>query len=766
MPAFFRAPRVLIFLVSFSLISLEIVWTRLLSAEFFYTFAFLILSLAVMGLGLGGLALRLFPRLAGLRLLAPLLLATAALALGGPLAVLHLGLDFVQVVSSPAMLGRLALAVLILCSSFFTGGMVVALIFRWEHADMPKLYRADLVGAALGVVAAIALMNSVGTPATALLLPLPLLMAAALRLTGWRRYASLLLVVIPFGLLPWRESLVAKPRQERLPVVQRHWDAMALVKIQQGEGYKNLGIDNAANTPVNEFDGNWADLRAQPSPFFLDPQPLMESMTGCRFLSIGAGGGGDVLLALKNGAAEVHAVEVNSFINGLLVEGGALSAYSGRLYSDPRVRVVTEDARSYVRRHREQFDVIYSLSSNTFAALASGAFALAENYLFTTEAFRDAYRALRPGGFLIVEHQFYGPRLVSEALAGLRLCGISEPERHLAVYALPKLRRQVLLIGRAPLSEAQIEHAFLALAGKDPMLMQRVYPQPAPGANPLIDRIVREGWRRVQPDSATDLSPADDNRPFTAQQGLMKNVSVEKLKTPDAMEYRGFPISKLLIVVVVALVALLALPLNLLPFLRPGPRLRGAAWLYFFSIGAGFMVIELVLLQQFTLMIGPSAYTLAVLLFVLLLCSGLGSRYSLAAPDFLPFVGVVVWVLLNVFFFTACAEACALYPMWGRMAASAALIGPLGFFMGMPFAKGSTRVGELVDWGFAVNGAAAVLGSGAVLLLAFSFGFRIALLAGAALYVAAGLLLARRHAWTPVERGSRESEHAVAVGQL
>lgn len=748
MPASARSPHVLIFLVSLSLIALEIVWTRVLSAEFFYTFAFLILSLAVLGLGLGGLALRLFPRLAVERSMGPLLMATSLLALTGPLAVLHLGLEFAQVTANPVMLGKLALTVLILCSAFFTGGMVVALIFRLQHADMPRLYRSDLVGAALGVVVAIGLMNTVGTPATVLLLPVPLLAVAALRCSGRLRWGCLLLSLVPLGLLPWREQLVAKPRTERLPVTERHWDAMALVKIQPGEGYTNLNIDNAANTPVNEFDGDWSGLAAQqPSPFFLDPQPLMRAQADCRFLSIGAGGGGDVLMALKNGAAEVHAVEVNPFINRLLVEGGALSAYSGKLYSDPRVRVVTEDARSYLRRHREQFDVIYSLSSNTFAALASGAFALAENYLFTTEALRDAYRALRPGGFVVVEHQFYVPRMVSEALEGLRLAGVAEPERHLAVYVLPKLRRQVILIGQAPLTDEQIDTAFLALTDKDGPLMERRFPRPAPGVSLTIDRIVREGWRQVQADSPTDLSPADDNRPFTAQQGLLKNLKWESLKAPDAMEYRGFPIAKLLIVVVIVLVAVLVLPLNLLPCLRPGPRLSAAAWLYFFSIGAGFMVIELVLLQQFTLVIGPSAYTLAVLLFVLLLGSGLGSRYSLAAPDWLPFAGIGAWVLLNVLCFTMAADALAPLPMWGRIVGSGILIAPLGFFMGMPFAKGSRRVGALIDWGFAVNGAASVLGSAAVLLVAFSFGFRAALLAGASLYVAAWGLLARRSGW-------------------
>ena len=101
--------------------------------------------------------------------------------------------------------------------------------------------------------------------------------------------------------------------------------------------------------------------------------------------------------------------------------------YSGHIYRDPRVRVVSEDARTYVRRHEGRFDVIYSLSSNTWAALGSGSFAFAESYLFTTEAFRDYWRALSDEGFLSMEHQVYMPRLVSAVLEALDDLGV-EPE--------------------------------------------------------------------------------------------------------------------------------------------------------------------------------------------------------------------------------------------------------------------------------------------------------------------------------------------------
>ena len=119
------------------------------------------------------------------------------------------------------------------------------------------------------------------------------------------------------------------------------------------------------------------------------------------FLSLGAGGGQDVYQALQDGAKEIHAVEVISHLNELM-QDGELAEFSGYIYKAPRVVVISEDARAYVRRFTNKFDLIYSFSSNSFAALASGAFALAENYLYTTEAFIDYWNALSENGYMLI----------------------------------------------------------------------------------------------------------------------------------------------------------------------------------------------------------------------------------------------------------------------------------------------------------------------------------------------------------------------------
>lgn len=742
-----RSSSLVVGLLSGSLIALELAWTRIFSAEFFYTFAFLILSLAILGLGLGALALRLFRGLDRDESLPWLLSLTGAAMLAGPPLVFRLGLDFTQVFHSPAMIGRLLLAIVVLSSAYLFGGCSLALLLRRNHQEIPRLYMADLVGGGLGVLLVIPAMNLIGTPAATFGCALPVLLAALLAARGRAKLlpATLAVGMVILGLNA--VGLLQIKREEPAPVSYTHWDAVAKVKIlERGEGIRGLNIDNAANSPVFQFDGNWDRPESLRFEFNIDVTNLVRRFDSCVFLSLGAGGGGDVLQALQAGATRVHAVEVVPHVNWLMTKG-PLAEYSGRIYADPRVVVATEDARAYVRRHPNSFDVIYSLSSNTFAALASGAFAMAENYLFTKEAFQDYWNALTPHGFLSMEHQFYMPRLVSEVRDALRELGVPDPDSHFAIYKLPSLRRHILLISRDPLTDEIRENAYGAEAFRDKEYLQLLYPPPPGQENSLIARVVKNGWRAEQDSASVNLSPATDNRPFVAQLGLWKNFRFKALEKISQYEFSGFPLARLLVLVILLVALVVFVPLTLLPYLGHGVRLRPVPWLYFFTIGMAFMMVEVILIQKYTLLVGPSVHGLITILFTLLLCSGLGSRVSRSVNDRLPFIAIAAWLLLDIMVFPRLNAAMGGLTLPLRMAATAVLVAPLGFFMGMPFPKAGMRVGPLVDWGLAVTGTASVVGSTLILMVAFSYGFAAALVVPGVLYVVALWLLRLEKAW-------------------
>lgn len=736
-----------ILLMSVTFIALEILWTRIFSAEFFYTFAFLILSLAILGLGLGGLSIRFFRKLNNPSLIWLYLTLSGILALVGPALVLRLDLNFTHLFSSGWMLMKFILTIVILSSSFFWGGMALTLLFKLENKKISTLYMADLIGAGLGVVIAVVLMNTIQTQRTTLLICLPVLLAALIQAPKWWRTAPAVLSLVALFLLPQAETLIHKERKERFPVIFSHWDAMANIKVAKaGDDFYYCIIDNAAHAPTFQFDGviDKPDSLKQVSGYPL--KYLIGRTDSCTFLSLGAGGGADVLNALYEGATEIHAVEVVPYLNYMMTDG-FLKDFTGNMYHNKRVTVVTEDGRAYVRQFRNKFDIIYSGSTNTFAALASGSFALAENYLFTREAFEDYYRAMSDSGVMLLDHQFYIPRLVNDAIDAMKKLNVPNPASHLAVYDFPGRGRMVMLMSKQPMKKEVWENALYDLSAENYPQFRIVYPSPDSIKNNLINQIVENGWTSAQENSATDLSPSTDNRPFAAQMGMWKNFHVSELETVQPWEFKGFPLAKLLITIILLVIGLLIIPINLIPFLKKGEKLNVRGWLYFFLIGIAFMTVEVILIQKYTLFIGSSSYAFMTILFSLLLASGIGSFFSSRFTSTTPFLGIIVWIVLDVLLFGFLTEKLVLLPISGRILVTMVLILPLGFFMGMPFPKGTLRVGSLVDWGFAVNGAASVLGSTAIMLVAFNYGYGVALVTGAFAYFLAMLLMRSDRVW-------------------
>ena len=748
-------------LLSFSLLSLELIWTRILAAEFFYTFAFLVLSLAILGLGLGALTLRIFPKIDSLSSIRNSLSLGGIMMLIGPPTVYRLGMSFSGLPGSFSMLGKLILVILILSTSFYFCGIALSILFKRYHGQISQLYMADLLGAGLGVVGALLAMNIFTTPVATFLISIPVFAAAFINSGKTFRIVPVVLILISFTAAYNSDDLLKSSKPERFPIIYQHWDAMAQIKMfaYPGDEARGMVIDNAANTPVYGFDGDFSLPDSGSEDLWGIPAgDLIDQFESCRFLSLGAGGGSDVLQALAEGATEVFAVEVNPWFNKMLTEGdpqgyvqaytdtlsedlATLPLYTSHLYDDPRVTVVSEDARAYIRRHKSSFDVIYSLSSNTFAALASGSFALAENYLFTTEAFQDYWSALSDSGFLMMEHQFYMPRLVSEVILALDNLGIENPKSHFAVYDLPNMRRKVLLMSKQPLEQDFLRIALRDITDENFADVHLVYPAADSIRDNVYQRIVDQGWKAVADSLAIDISPNSDDRPFAAQMGLWKNLSFDKEARLLPYEFRGYPLTKLIVVIISLVVLVFIFPITLIPYLKKGPRLSLRHYLYFAVIGFAYMSVELILMQQYTLLVGPSVYSVAAILMTLLIASGVGSHYSRAIDLKIVVLSIAAWLIIDILLFKSIVLMASGFGQGARILLTMILVAPLGFFMGMPFPKGVRHVGPLVDWGFAVNGAASVLGSTFTILVIISFGYSVGLVLGIGLYTTAYFLL-------------------------
>lgn len=727
---------IFIALISMTLISLELTWTRIFSAEFFYTYAFLILSLAVLGIGLGALALRLFQRLDDDKYLPLSGLSCAVSALAGPIIVFSIGMDFDAMFSGPGMIIKLIFIIIILNSAYFFAGIAIARIFKSGSGDMSKIYMADLAGAGFGVLFTVIAMNIIGVPAATSFRTLPLLIGIfIISDRKLYRYLSLGLLLISIFMNFFNGDIISGPMKDRAPVLSTHWDAMAKVKVlDYHPRVRGILIDNKAGSNVLRFDGNYNSPEARNIDFGINAENIFKRYKSCVYLTVGAGGGLDALQALLEGAKEIDAVEINPYINNIMKEG-ELAKFSGNIYNDPRVNVISEDARAYVRRFKNKFDFILSRSANSYAAIASGSFALAENYLFTTEAIEDYFNALTDSGIVVIEHKTYIPRTVAMAMQAFENMGLENPAKHIAVYNADNLGGKILMLSKKPLSKLFIVNAFRGGRSANKTAVYPVYPSIGNARDPVVRNIIEKGYESAVNNNGIDISPCTDDRPFVAQLGLWKNFSFGKLSAlSSGDEMKGYPLSKLMIVIILFVVILIVIPINLYPYRKHRKALPAKSWLYYFILGMAFMMIEVILIQKYTLLIGASSYSLTTILLTLLVASGAGSYFSPKIKKGTAFSAIIILLLIDIFLSSELIYLISAYSMPLRIIFASALTFPLGFFMGMPFPKAAKISGENIDWGFAVNGAGSVAGGASVMLIAFSLGFGISLLCGALMY--------------------------------
>lgn len=780
-----------VFLVSLGTLMLEIVLTRVFSVTMWYHFAFLAVSMALLGSAVAGVVLYFFPQAAEPRRAERWLgWASLALALSIPLTfALYLQIPFRVAINRtsfpPDQILWLALIYLDLTVPFFLSGLVLSLALATWSQQAGRVYWADLMGASLGCLGSILALEALGG-AGAVLASAAVAGLAGLALTwGHRRWrvgavmAALLLLGLVWGnaRFGWVTITSSKGGGPEAPRVYEKWNAHSRVTVYEvnrnpffwsvsdvgwqrtlEEGYRRgflyhmlLLIDAVAGTPIQEFHGDLeqaAFLRYDVVSFayhLVDrPQTLV----------IGPGGGRDVLAALASGAPHVTAVEVNPAV----VEAvrGPFAEFAGHLYDRPDVTVVVEDARGYIARSPQRYDIIQAALIDTWAAGGSGAFALSENSLYTVEAFQEYYEHLTDRGILTVS-RWYLPgrpaetlRLLSTGMAGWARAGVADPSQHVAVVAhfvtaSPHEGLANVLFKRTPFTPEEVA----AIQHHAAELGYRVLYAPGLPVTEEVGRFItaedREAFIANYP---LDIAPATDDRPFFFN--IVRFGDLFSPRLAGSGVYQTSVEAAAILLAVLGITAGAGGLFVLLP-LYLGVRRRGLArppaWmlLYFGALGVGFMLVEMPLIQRLTVYLGRPVYSLAVVLFSLLLFSGLGSFWvgrRAGAPGWL-FPTLVGLIFLQALLGPAVLNGTVGWPLPARLALAVVQIAPLGFLMGMPFPSGIRRAGELrpgvVPWLWGINGVMSVLGSALAVAVAIHWGLTATLLLAAGCYGVAGL---------------------------
>ena len=784
-----------VFLASLATLLLELSLTRIFSVSFHYHLSFLVVSLAMLGLGASGVIVSIRPPVQDrARMGARLAHGAIVFAAGSVLAVataFHMPMSIEESASNWMRL----LVIYALCVvPFAAGGYVVALSLAYETRLANRIYAFDLVGAALACAAFVPAANLLGPPTTVLagagLMAGAGAVFAGREAAGTRRFAAAVagvfliaaLVNIPVNFFDVR-VVKGKPQG---PTVAVKWNAFSRVEVSGrpedlmtprvplSYGYSStldpqlrvrealLLYDADALTQITRLDGDPSRL----TYLGYDVTSAAYHMRRQRnVLVIGAGGGRDVLTALSLGSGPVTGVEVNPLTIRLM--RGQFRDFSGGLYTGyPGVTAVNEEGRNFLRHTDARYELIQASLVDTWAASAAGAYALTENNLYTVEAFQTFLERLTPDGVLSLSRWFGRPlveplRLVTLGIEALRREGVTDPHGHFFIVrteqqdtGLPSMG--TVLLRRAPFTADELER--LREWAVRMRFVVEFSPDAPPGGPGVFQVLLDERGPKFVAGYPFDITPVTDDIPFFFDRVPLLPWMMNRLgmaRTPiggSPLTAGGQTLLATLVVSGACTALLLVLPYAAArrrPDLVPAPRLRVAAWtIYFACLGLGFINVELVLLQRLNLFLGYPIYALAVVLFTLLLASGAGSaladRWTTATGWPRALAALCVLLVLAAFAVPALIHAAlgASTPM--RLMLAVLAVAPLGLVMGTAFPLGLRRANEdgpgLVPWAWAVNGAASVFGSALTVLLSMSFGFTVSFRAGIAAYAVAAVI--------------------------
>ena len=777
-----------IFLVSLSTLLIEISLTRIFSVTIWYHFAFMVISIALLGFGASGSFLTVFRQIVNkdtnkvTALLAFLFAMTCIISL---IIISRITLDPFQMAEHPVHIAKLFAYYLILIVPFFMSGLCISFLLSKMPHRVGTFYFFSLLGSGMGCLSVIFVIPLFSNAGAIIFAALVLLVAALFFNSNRSMKVSVsllpviaILIIVLINARSLFEFKVADSKalsdfqSAGLKPALTKWNAFSRIDVFKpsnaiyAPGLSSkypltsippqmmMFIDADAITPITEIKKDASSLdfvNYLPSSMAYHLRPRSRACV------VGAGGGYDVLTALSAGAAElVTAVEINADIGSIVKD--EFKEFAGNIYSLQAVDLQIEEGRSFVRNSSETFDVIQISLVDTCAAASSGAYSLAENYLYTTEAFTDYMNHLAPNGIFTVTRWLLTPpkeclRLASLALASLEKIGAPNPQNNIVFVGSGRVA--VLLLKRSEFSQAEVKE-IQRLCEKYGFNL--LYAPRIAGDN-IFHKFIhlknRNVFYSIYP---LNVEPPTDDKPFYFHYYTWDKIRFSK--SQDLLAIYRHDISYLILIVVLVM----ALFLSAVFIVAPLAMVKKAGiskcplcyrfMLYFACLGMGFMFIEVTLIQKFILFLGHPVYSLSVVLSSLLVFAGLGSLYTVrfshgAVTRKLSVIlgSLVTLVLIYSYVLTKLSYLFLGWDLTARFAVSALLLAPLGFLMGMPFPIGIRLADgtdtKLVPWSWAVNGCLSVVSSVLSVIIALSFGFSVVLRCAAVVYLLAMLVMQR-----------------------
>ena len=790
-------------LLSAGVLGYEILLARLLAIVHWHHFAYMIIAVALLGFGAAGSLVAVFQQPLLKRFRLSFGLAALGFGAGAPLAfALAQSLPFnaLEIAWDRAQPAWLFALYLVLSLPFLSAALALALAFRANAARAGALYRMDLVGAGLGALGMVILLDALPLADALRVLAvlgavsggIVLLWGRARRLArGGAMLALAAGLALPAALpdhwlrphpSPYKGLSLALTAPDARIVAERHgplgWvtavespsvpfrHAPGLSLMAPAGPPEQVGLftDGGAPSAITPADADLRYLEAETAalPYHLVERP--------RVLVLGAGGGAEVLRAPHHGARAVDAVELNPDV--LAIVRDVLSDAPGAAWEGGSVRTHVADARSFAARSSEQWDLIQIALVDSFSAAAAGVHALDESLLYTVEALGEFLDRLAPGGVLAVTRWLKLPprdslKLLWTARWALAARGVADPASRIVM--IRGWKTTTLVIAQRPFGEDAIAElrAFADAYAFDLVWHPGLAEGDANRHNRLAEPEFYRGAAAIlgpDPEGFAArykfaLRPATDDRPFFFH--TLKWATLPELLALRAQG--GLPLVEWGFVILVATLvqgAIAATFLILLPLLAlRAPRTMSTSdpsrWrvlVFFASLGLAFLFIEIAFMQRFAVFLGHPLYAIAVVLAGLLVFAGLGAGATerltslagrrppipLAAAAITVVGGAYIGLLPYVF------EAAQGWHVAARIAAALVLLGPIGFLLGMPFPLGLKALGAhapaLVPWAWGINACASVVSASLATFIALHVGFTPVLGCALVLYALAAMV--------------------------
>jgi hypothetical protein len=779
-----------IFVISFATLALEVTLTRLLSVTTWYHLAFFAISTAMLGMTAGATTVYLKPGwFSDEKLRGSVARACLGYATVVPITLLVLCLVPVDLEhSSMAYYALFIISIASMLPFYFSGIAITAVITKFK-LPIGKLYASDLVGASAGCLFVLGGLEMFDAPSLILLCGCVGVVAAysfagfdrssglrvpALSILGILVGLVILTAVTPHGIRPLIvKGTVSQPKD----LIYEKWNSFSRITVYKKsvgrppdwrtsqlapedikiEKHRML-IDGGAATVLRKFETleDIDHLRYDVTnvAYYLRPR-------GGAFI-IGFGAGKDIQSAVLFGHERIVGVDVNPVFRELLT--GRFREFAG-IADRKEVSLVVDEARSFLSRHRDKYSIVQMSMIDTWAATGAGAFSLSENGLYTMEAWKDMIGHLSDDGIFTVS-RWYNPldlgetgRVLSLAMATLLDLGTDKPASHIAMVTAKRIA--TLLISREPFSDSDIVALEKACSDLRFRILMR------PGRRPdhhNLYKIARVGsmedLRAAISDMPLNYTPPTDENPYffnmlkvnQAIPAFLSTRSGRFGKNPGVA--RGNLIATRTLAGLIVCLAVLSLVTIVFPLalrarwgggsVRPVAILwSGAA--YFALIGAGFMFVEIAMIQRLSVFLGHPVYALGILLFSIIASAGLGSLASERLPltrrpwIFLYPAIIAAAIMVIRFVLPVVSSAAMSASMATKIVISIVAVAPMGFLLGLAFPTGMrlVRASKAAEtpWYWALNGVFGVLCSAITVFVSIYFGIATSLYISAACYV-------------------------------